>query len=234
MDDQTTEGTAWLTARAVTTRKDAPLDDLAVWAATQNDGLAALAPALPDAAGAAVSHSIELLSEVSARTIGLQGALTCSSGPAVGRADELGPVPSTCAPAAPGTPSGQPGTGSTGSGVGDPSTTPAVPTAPPGTAGTGAGGAGTGGAGSGGVPVPGGTTIPGLPSVPTVPLPGGLVPSVPVPSVSVPSVSVPRSLPGSLPNVPLPGSSSSPLLDVPGSSVPLDACLPPLVTVGDC
>ncbi len=242
MDDQTTEGTAWLTDRAVTTRNEAPLDDLAVWAATQNDGLAALAPALPAAAGAAMSHSIELLSEVSARTIGLQGALACSSGPAVGRADALGPVPSTCTPATPGTPSGQPGTGSTGSGAGDPSTTPAVPTAPPGTSGTG-GGAGTGGSGSGGtgtggsgglplpggVPAPGGTTIPGLPSVPTVPLPGGLVPSVPAPSVSVP-----RSLPGSLPNVSLPGSSSTPLLDVPGSSVPLDACLPPLVTVGDC
>ena len=63
----------------------------------------------------------------------------------------------------------------------------------------------------------------------SVPQPGGLVPSVPVPSVPVP-----QSLPGSLPDVSLPGASSSPLLEVPGSAVPLDACLPPLVTVGDC
>ena len=67
MDDETTEGTAWLTDRAVTKVDDAPLNDLSAWVATQADGLTALAPALPDAAGAAVSHSLTLLSDVSAR-----------------------------------------------------------------------------------------------------------------------------------------------------------------------
>ena len=44
------------------------------------------------------THSLTLLSDVSARAAGLQTALTCSSGPAVGRTDALGPVPTTCVP----------------------------------------------------------------------------------------------------------------------------------------
>src|SRR4051812_30691357 len=106
MDDQTTEGTAWLTDRAVTSANEKPLDELSVWVASQTKGLTALAPRLPDAAGAAVSHSLPLLSDVSTRAGALQVALTCSSGPAVGTSDELGPTPGPCVPAAAQTPGG--------------------------------------------------------------------------------------------------------------------------------
>jgi hypothetical protein len=44
MDDQTTEGAAWLTERSVTTKALAPLEDLAVWTAEQSDELAAVTP----------------------------------------------------------------------------------------------------------------------------------------------------------------------------------------------
>jgi hypothetical protein len=213
MDDQTTEGTAWLTDRAVTTSDDGPLDHLAVWATAQTDELAALAPALPAAAGAAVSHSLELLDSVSARTDGLQVALTCAAGPAVGSADELGPTPADCIPVAPGAPSegtgtdtGVPGTGSTDST--EPPTTPAVPTpAVPG--GTGSGSTGTDGSpGTGGLPVPGTPTVPGLP-----------IPGTPT---------IPPVIPG-LPSVSLPGAGpSGPVIDLPDDS-PVDLCVPPLV-----
>ena len=208
MDDQTTEGTAWLTDRAVTTPDEGPLDDLAVWTATQTDELAALAPALPDAAGAAVSHSLELLHAVSARTDGLQVALTCSAGPAVGSADQLGPTPAECVPVAPaaptegtGTDTGVPGTGSTTQ-----STTPAVPTpAVPGGTGSGSTEGGSDG-GTGGLPAPGTPTVPGgLPTLPSTP-----------------------SIPG-LPTVSLPGAEpSGPLIELPDDS-PVDVCLPPVI-----
>ena len=98
MDDQTTEGTAWLTDRA----RDDPLRRTAGrpgrWVAAQTNGLASLAPDLPSAAGAAVAHSQALLSDVSARTNGLQAALTCGSGPSVGPDDALGPVPAPACP----------------------------------------------------------------------------------------------------------------------------------------
>jgi hypothetical protein len=207
MDDQTTEGTAWLTDRAVTTRDDGPLDQLDVWVTAQTGELVALAPALPDAAGAAVSHSLALLSEVGLRTDGLQEALTCSAGPAVGAADALGPTPADCVPAVPGGPSegtGVPEVGpSTGSSAA-PTATPGVPTTP-GSGGTESGGGATGG--TGGLPVPGAPTTPVGPSVPGLPTP--TIPGLPVPSLS------------------LPGTDTV----VPG--VTLDACLGP-VTLGDC
>ena len=220
MDDQTAEGTAWVTDHAVTTRSGAPLDDLAVWVAAQTDGLASLAPELPSAAGATVAHSQALLSDVSARTNGLQGALACGSGPSVGPDDALGPVPAPCVPApgdAPAQP-GDPGTGSTGL----PGTT-AVPTAPP------AGGAITGGAqgsaapnggtGTGGGTLPGGVPVPTTAAIPTKP------------PVSIPSIPrIPGPLTSAVPSVTLPGT----LLNVPSTDLPLDACLPPLATIGDC
>jgi hypothetical protein len=202
MDDQTTEGTAWLTDRAVTSSDEKPLDELSVWLATQSDGLAALAPELPDAAGAAVSHSLTLLTDVSARAGALQVALDCASGPAVASTDELGPVPGPCVPAAVATPGGGstdgsvPGSGSTGGAV---PSTGAVPTP---------GGGSTGSSGGGAVPAT--PTIPGLPSV-TVPT----VPGLPT-SLSVPSL--PR----------LPGTSSGPLVDLPPIG-PVDPCLPGVV-----
>jgi hypothetical protein len=211
MDDQTTQGTAWLTGRAVTTRNDGPLDDLAVWVTAQSDGLAALAPDLPDAAGAAVTHSLALLTDVAARSDGLQGALTCAAGPAVGAADALGPAPATCVPAAPETATSGPGTGVPGSGSTTQATTPAVPTTPP-VGGTGSGGTGTGG-GSGGVPVPGLPSIPGGPGLPTIP---GTA-----------------TVPG-LPGVTLPGTGPGPVVDAPSGDLGVDVCLPPLATIGDC
>ena len=171
MDDQTTEGTAWLTDRAVTTAEQGPLDDVTTWVTAQTDGLAAIAPELPDAAGAAVSHSLALLDQVSARAEGLQVALTCPSGPAVGSADALGPTPAACVPAAPESPSestGVPGAGSPPAGV-----TPQVPATTPGASGV-PGAPGSEGTGSGGLPVPGTPTTPGglpipLPSLPSIP-----------------------------------------------------------------
>jgi len=198
MDDQTTEGTAWLTDRAVTTADDAPLDDLSVWAASQADGLAALAPELPAAADAAVSHSLTLLSDVSARTDGLQVALDCPAGPAVGRADALGPVPAPCVPAATGTP-GQAGSGVPGSGsaTGTVPPTGATPTLPGG--GTSSGDAASSGSGGGtAVPVPGTPTIPGGPGLPTIP--GGLTPSLPRASISLPGTSASVQPPSAVPN----------------------------------
>jgi hypothetical protein len=208
MDDQTTEGTAWLTDRAVTKVSDAPLNDLSVWVATQSDGLAALAPALPDAAGAAVSHSLTLLSDVSARAEGLQTALACSSGPAVGPDDALGPVAAPCVPASAQAPGAQPGSGAPGTG----STTAGVPSsgAVP-TPGSGAG-SGDAGSGSGGVSVPGTPTVPGVPGTPGTP---GL-PTIP---------GLPTSL--SVPSLPLPGTSSGPIPDVPATGS-LGVCLPPV------
>ena len=142
MDDQTTEGTAWLTDRAATTPDAGPLDQLDVWVTAQTDELAALAPALPDAAGAAVSHSLALLSEVGVRADGLQVALTCSAGPAVGAADALGPAPADCVPADPGGPpagTAVPGTGSSAGSSTAGTETPGVPTTP-GSGGTPSGG----------------------------------------------------------------------------------------------
>ena len=209
MDDQTTEGTAWMAERAVNTQDDGPLDDLSVWLTSQNAGLAALAPELPAAAGAAVSHSLTLLTDVATRTDGLQLALTCPSGPAVGAGDALGPMPAECVPATPGSAGQQPGTGVPGSGApgsgSTAGTTPAVPTTP-GTTGV----PGTGGSGE--LPVPGSPTVPGLPT-----------PSVP-------------GLP--IPDLPLPGGGgggATPTPTLPTLPLPLPSvCAPPLATIGDC
>jgi hypothetical protein len=205
MDDQTTEGTAWLTDHAVTSTSSAPLDELAVWVATQTDGLAAMAPQLPDAAGAAVSHSLTLLSAVAARGDALQVALSCPTGPAVSATDALGPTPGPCLPATAQTPGGP----TNGSAPGTGTTTGTVP--PPGAVPTPGGGTGslTPGTG-GGVAVPGTPTIPGLPNVTVPTIPGALPTSVNVPPL------------------PLPGASSGPLVDVPPTGS-LGVCLPPLV-----
>ena len=198
MDDQTTEGTAWMAERAVSTRDDGPLDDLSVWLTSQNAGLAALAPELPAAAGAAVSHSLTLLTDVATRTDGLQLALTCPSGPAVGAGDALGPMPAECVPATPGSAGQQPGTGVPGSGApgsgSTAGTTPAVPTTPGSTAFRATGG-------SGGLPVPGTPSIPGLPTP--------SVPGLPTPSLPLPGGVTPPGCPASL--APVIGSRTPPL-----------------------
>jgi hypothetical protein len=192
----------------VANRTDAPLDDLSVWVSAQTTGLASLAPELPSAAGAAVAHSMELLSDVSARADRLQVSLTCDSGPAVGRADALGPVPAPCVPAAADEPAPQSGTVDPGTGATTvlPSTS-AAPTTPS------VGGTESGGTQSGGGvgTAPGGGTVP-----------GGTVPTTP-PTLTLPQV----------PGLPSASPPSTPL-KVPSGSLPLNACLPPLATVGDC
>ena len=206
MDDQTTQGTKWLTDRAASASDAKPLDQLSVWVVAQTDGLAALAPQLPDAADAAVRHSLTLLSDVSARSGALQVALTCATGPAVGAPDTLGPTPGTCVPAAAQTPGAPPdgGVPDPGTSTGAVPSTPAVPTPDIGT------GSQLPGSGGGTVPVPGIPTIPGLPkaTVPTIP---GSPPT---------SLNVPR--------LPLPGTSAGPLIDLPPTG-PLGVCLPAVV-----
>ncbi|HEV7186690.1 MAG TPA: DUF5667 domain-containing protein [Blastococcus sp.] len=208
MDDQTTQGTAWLTERAVSTSDAKPLDALSVWVVAQSDGLAAMAPELPAAADAAVRHSQTLLSAVATRGAALQVALDCTTGSAVGAPDALGPTPGTCAPAGaqtPGAPTagGAPGAGTT---IGPAPSTPAAPTP-----GVGPGGQvpGTGG-GTLPAPVPNTPSIPGLPNLPVPTNAGGL----------------PTSL--NVPPLPLPGSSSGPLINLPPTGS-LGVCLPTVV-----
>jgi hypothetical protein len=154
-----------------------------------------------------VSQSLTLLSDVSARTAALLGSLTCPSGPAVGRADALGPVPATCAPV-----TETPADPTAGSVAGSGSTTGVVPST--GAVPTPSVGADSRNPGNGaGVPAPRAPSVAGLPSVTVPPGQGGLP---------------------SLPSVSLPGASSGPVTDVPNGSLPADLCLPPLATVGHC
>jgi hypothetical protein len=229
MDDQTTEGTAWLTDRAVATRDGAPLEELAGWLTQQTAGLTALQPDVPDAAGDAVSRSLALLVDVSARAEGLRSALDCAAGPAVDGTDALGPVPTACVaapePAAPGggSTTAPPGTATgTGTGTGtDPqATTPAAPTVPP-ASGTGPGAGPTGsGSGSG--------AVPSVPGVPSLPLPTGGLPSLPLPPLPGTSAGDGPDGSGSGDGAPRP-----PAVDVPLEG-PISVCLPPLATIGDC
>jgi hypothetical protein len=165
MDDQTTEGTVWLTGRAVEIEGTDPLAQLSEWAAEQYSGVAALAPLLPEAAAEAAADSLALLTDIATRVEGLHSALGCPAGPAVNGADELGPVPGLCVPPptatapAPGAPTGT----SPGPGPGP----QASPAAPPATGTTPAE------RGPGGRPAPAAPTIPPAPSQG-----GGLLPSL--------------------------------------------------------
>jgi hypothetical protein len=166
MDDQTTEGTVWLTVRAVEIEGTDPLVQLSEWAAEQYAGVAAMAPLLPESAAEAAGDSLSLLTDITTRAEGLRSALGCPAGPAVNGVDELGPVPGLCVPPSTGTAPvpGAPRGTSPGPGPG-PQT---APTAPPAT-GTTPGGRG----GAGGLP----TTA--APTVPPAPSPGGgLLPSL--------------------------------------------------------
>jgi hypothetical protein len=210
MDDQTTQGAAWLTGRAVTTHDAGPLGKLSDWAAVQSAGLAALRSGVPSAAQHDVDDSLMLLSDITGRADALRSSLACATGPATDGTDELGPVPAPCAPAAPATTA--PGTGTTtqapagGTSTVPPPSAPGLPST--GTSGSGSG-SGQGGTGTGGLPTS------GLPTTP----PGGGLP-IPTPSLpSLPSVSVP--------SLPAAGNSSGPTSG-------LSLCVPPLVTIGNC
>ena len=208
MDDQTEEGAAWLTGRAVDTTDAAPLDRLAQWAGVQSGELAALQPLVPDEAADAVTRSLDLLSDVGARAGGLETALGCAGGPAVAGTDDLGPVPATCP-----VPVEAPGTPTDGQTSG-PGTAPA----PQGT-------------------TPQGTT-PGQSTVaPTVPAPapvpqGGGSGGLPTPAVPAPTTTPRLPIP-SVPTLPLPAPAapSSAIISVPPLG-PIEVCIPPLLTVG--
>jgi hypothetical protein len=241
MDDQTTEGAAWLTARAVSTEDAGPLETLENWTTGQADGLSALAPRLPDETADAAQASLGLLSDVAVRLDGLQSALDCAGGPAVEGADDLGPVPGACTSQEVVTPPGggpggapSPDSAPGGPAPADPSGTtsdpapvpggPAVPGGP--TAGGGSDGGSESGSG-GGLEVP----PTGVPREPSLPLPS--VPLVlPLPSVEVPPLPLPSTptLPGQGGQPP----SGPPVVDVPLGDGDVGLCLPPLATLGDC
>jgi hypothetical protein len=217
MDEQTTEGAAWLAGHAVRTEDPEPLDDLAAWTADQGGTLAGLAPRLPDDAADEAQTSLVLLADITTRATDLRSALDCAGGPAVSGADSLGPVPVECGPERAATSPGG-GTGSSTAPVpGTPSgplppatTTDAVPQpgggSDPAEPAPGSGSGSTSGSGAGGA------------EVPSAGLPRPSLPSLPVPVSPIPQ------LPGQYA-----GSNSSP---VPPAQVTL--CLPPLATLGDC
>jgi hypothetical protein len=188
MDEQTAEGTVWLTDRAVENSDGGQLEYLARWATGQADGLTALQDKMPTPAADAAEQSLRLLTEIGVRTDGLQAALGCPAGPALDGADDLGPVPAGCAtpdPTAPPTGGGNPSTGTSPPGSGAPeSTTPALPTDPPTT---------------GAVPGGSGPRLP-TPGVPSPP-PGGLLPSLPS-GPSLPGGGTGGGTTGSFPSLP--------------------------------
>ncbi|MGY2003184.1 DUF5667 domain-containing protein [Blastococcus sp. SYSU DS1024] len=219
MDEHTAQGATWLTGRAVELRDAAPLDTLARWAAAHSGGLAMLSDGVPASAAPAYGESTDLLRALTARIQGLRAALQCSAGPPVVGDDALGPVPGLCRTVAPpavveeSPATVPPGTG-TDTAV-PPSAGPADPAAPPVPSAPGSAPAGTpqvavpSSAPTGGAtPTPGGPR----PSMPTLPLPGG-------PGTGT-GGSTTRTAPPPVLDVPLPG--------------PLDLCLPPLLTIGEC
>ena len=226
MDQQTTEGAAWLAERAVTTQDGKPLDLLAGWAAEQSAELAALRPDMPAAADGAALDSLALLSDVRTRAGGLGSALDCAGGPATIGSDQLGPVPGLCLPDT--TNGGAPGGGSPeggvpgevgGPGTGTPTDGPtvAVPENPspsvPSPSVPSLGGSDPGLPGTG---RPGGGLIPPLPSPPPV-TGNDLLPPLPLPGTGA-----------------LPPTTVSPPATTPKTPLDIDVCLPPLATLGDC
>ncbi len=210
MDEQTRQGTAWLTDHAVDTGNAQSLDTLALWAEGQSGELAELQPLVPGEAAGAVERSLTLLSDVGARADGLRAALGCPGGAALDGTDPLGPVPAACpapdavppvapAPPAPTDPAAP--SGAVPTEVAPPAVPPAdVPgTGVPGTTAPGRGNAPGG--------VPGGGARP----TPTVPLP---LPSI---SVQLPPVGP----------VPAPTSGDA----APTTDPLLRLCLPPLISV---
>jgi hypothetical protein len=222
MDDQTTEGAAWLTERSVTTEALAPLEDLAVWTAEQSDELAALTPRLPSGTAQAAQASLVLLSDITTRVTGLRSAIDCAGGPAVNGADALGPVPGLCVPEQAAPPPGGSGTTTSAAPVpGAPApslppatTTDAVPQ-PGGQTG------GTDGPAGGGGPVPG----PGGVEVPTDDLPLPELPLPELPDSPLPELPGQGAVGGASP-------PNAPAIGVP--SAPVTLCLPPLATIGSC
>jgi Domain of unknown function (DUF5667) len=214
MDAQTTDGAAWLTERAVGTGDDAPLDLLAAWTQDQSEGLAALRDAVPAATVDELDGSLDRLSQISARTVGVQDVLDCPAGVPVESTDQFGPLPGLCLPDGQQTPpvaGGEEDPGSVPAPNEGPGATTTTPPAAP-----SAGGPKPSGAGES----PGGTGVPSAPA-PEVPGGGGL-PSVPVPTLPLPSISV--GVPGSAPSA----GSSTGSGSVPSLPLGVEVCLGPI------
>lgn len=224
MDAQTTEGTAWLTQRAVQTHSSAPVHDLTAWTATQRAGLTDLQTVVPPGARDAAAASLDLLDRVNARAAALAPALACSSGPAVRGSDALGPVPVACASAPASTGAGNPvSPAPSGADVGS---TAGVPAPAPQTGNAGPVNSG------GGVAGPSGSTGS------LVPNPGSLLPgggsTASTPSTSIITIPSPITLTPVLPGTstsPTGGATSSPTS---GSGPTLGVCLPPILQLGKC
>jgi hypothetical protein len=233
MDEQTTEGTAALTSRAVEVSDAGALSVLTGWAAHQRSGLGELSTAVPAGALGALTASAGLIDRVAARSTALEQALGCAGGPSTEGTDDLGPLPADCAPVPPASSaapspahSSVPGTVSSGSSTA--SSVAATGTTTPGaTTGTSTGATSTGATSTGATPT--GTT--------SAPSRSSSLPSTSLPATSAPPTS---SLPGlpvpSLPSLPTvtgtPSSSSGSLISVSPPVPGLSVCAPPLITMG--
>jgi hypothetical protein len=220
MDQQTTQGSWWLTTQAVPASDRVALSALSDWARHQSAGLAGLAPAIPAPARPAFTTAADLVTAVAARAAALQEAVSCAGGPGTGGTDELGPVPAAC-PAPVPAPVPAPGGAAT---TVDGGNTTYGSTAPGTTPTTGA--------------VPSDRT--GLPSIAVPPssrtgsaaptaTPGRSVPALP----SVPGPSGAPSLPPLVPSG-TPSTPSSPLIRLPLPVVPSSSpiCVGQLVCIG--
>jgi hypothetical protein len=241
MDQQTTEGAAALTSRAVAQFDAGALHDLTGWAGGQQSGLGSVADAVPARAQGALAASRDLVDQVAARGTALQLALACPGGPSTAGADQLGPLPAVCPAPPPLTP-----------GAPDPAGAPApgsLPTRTPTGTSTDAPAAVVPGGTSGAAPsttapstaVPS-TAVPVVPVVPGVP---GAPSGAALPTAGAPATSARPGLPlptlPALPGIPgVPSASATPPAThtSPGAVVSLPApsgiklCAPPLITVG--
>lgn len=195
MDEQTTEGTAAVTSRAVRETDPDAVEVLARWTVDQQDGLGAVVDAVPTGTEDALTAARDLVGRVATRATDLRTALDCPGGASTQGSDELGPVPAPCAVDSPATTT----EGSTAS------TVSASTGGPSGTAGTTAAAPGGSAAASGtAAPAPSGgpaptAVVPGLPT-------SGALPSVPAPKTS--------GRPG-LPSLPVTIAPSGPVLPSP-------------------
>ncbi len=227
MDAQTADGAAWLTERALDTRTEAPLDELAGWSSGQSAGLADVRPAVPSAAADDAGNSADLLTRIDERVDALRSALACPSGPVTDGSDELGPVPGTCTAPAPSVG----GSNDPDAPVTDlPGTTAApTPDSPAEAPGAPGGGTGSGGSdsGSGSDADSGsgsGSDDSDLPDLP--------VTETPIPIPDLPTLA---PLPDS--DVLLPGATageSSGTAEETDDPLDLDVCLEPLPVIGGC
>lgn len=202
MDQQTTEGTWWLTTRALADHDAAALTVLATWAQGQATGLADLTGAIPPEEHGPFTAATELVAAVAARGAGLGVAMDCPGGPATEGSDDLGPLPTACpsvpadasAAAAPST-GGSAGASGAAPSTGGPGPSMVAPDPATGTGAPATGAPGPGG-GAGPTPARGGVRVP-VPAVPTPALPTLSLPTpaIPTPALPTPAMPTPRCPP---------------------------------------